>query len=137
MFSYLRNRPLDAAAALVGRCLIAYVFIGAAIWHLSSTGWGITIADMRAHGVPAPALCLVGAMTISTVASLALLAGFHARPAAYVLAGYTILVASVMHNPMHAGQAMFILYVKDLGIAGALLALGSLSQTIRPARNHN
>ena len=128
MISYLRKPRFDAVVALLGRCLIAYVFIGAAVWHLRTSGWQPTISDMQSHGVPMPQLLLIGAMAISSLASLALLLDWRSRGAAYSLAGYTLVVSSVMHNPAHAAGAALFLYIKDLGLAGALMAFGASTQ---------
>jgi len=63
------------------------------------------------------------------IVPVALLVDFKSRHAAYVLAGYTLLVSSIMHNPVHAAPTEFFLFVKDLGVGGALMALGACSRT--------
>ena len=127
MMGYLRRRPVaDAAAAALGRCLIVYLFVGAASLLLSPTGWQLTLTDMENHGLPAPKVLLILAMAFSSLASLALLLDVKARWAAYALAGYTFVVSSTMHNPLHAVGSDFYLFVKDLGVAGTLMALGAV-----------
>jgi putative oxidoreductase len=119
------NVSLSASASLVGRLLLAYLFIGAAIYHLRH--WGATVQDMQQHGVPAPMLLLAIALAISSLASLALVIGWNSRAAAYILAGYSVIVSSILHNPLHmdapGGFIDFVMFTKDLAMAGALLAL--------------
>jgi uncharacterized membrane protein YphA (DoxX/SURF4 family) len=133
MISYLRKPHFDAVAALLGRCLIAYLFAGAAVWHLRTSGWQPTISDMQSHGVPMPKSLLIGAMTVSSLASLALLVDWRSRWAAYTLAGYTLVVSSVMHSPMHAAGPDLFLYIKDQGIAGGLMSFGASTQVVQPS----
>ena len=136
MLSYLRKPLVDAILSTTGRLLIVFMFVGAAAAHLSPAGWAPTIADMQSRGVPAPQLALTVSMIVSSIASLALLVDIKPRWAAYSLAAYTLIVSSVMHNPMHAVATEFYLFVKDLGIAGALMifgsALGAAPLTERP-----
>ena len=133
VMSYLSKPPIEAATAFIGRGLIAYVFVGAAFWHLRPAGWELTINEMRGHGIFMPQLLLLGAMAVSSLASLALLLDWRSRWAAFVLAGYTLLVSSVMHNPLHAVGPVLFMYIKDLGIAGALMAFAA--NTPNPIRS--
>jgi putative oxidoreductase len=114
--------------------LIAYLFIGAASYHLSPAHWSETVQVMRAHGVPLAPVLLVTAMLISSAAAIALVFLWKAAAAAYVLAAYAVVVSLVLHNPWRPDTPVdFFLFVKDLGITGALLALaGAVSKPTRP-----
>jgi uncharacterized membrane protein YphA (DoxX/SURF4 family) len=114
------DRTLD----IVGRAAIAFLFIDAARYHLSSAGWQHTLGDMQARGVPAPEVLLGVAMFASTALALSLLFGIKERLAALGLALYAIGVSAVMYNPFaHLGQPALVLFLKDLCIFGALLSL--------------
>ncbi|MCW1986932.1 putative oxidoreductase [Novosphingobium capsulatum] len=111
--------------SLAGRAIIAWFFIGAARYHLSSAHYADTLSDMTARGVPAPALGLAIGMAVSVIASLALVFRMGGRWPALVLAVYSIAVSWLMHNPIYGhGPDMFFFY-KDLAITGALLLAGS------------
>ncbi len=108
----------------IGRIGVAFLFIDAARYHVSSYGWRATLTDMAARGVPAAAPLLVLAMVASTTMALALVFGIRERWAALGLAIYTICVSSVMYNPFaHLGYGALVLFLKDICICGALLAL--------------
>jgi putative oxidoreductase len=108
----------------MGRAAVAFLFIDAARYHVSASGWVRTLGEMQARGVPAPEILLVVAMIVSTLLALALLLGIKERLAALGLALYSISVSFVMYNPFaHLGQVALILFLKDLCIFGALLSL--------------
>jgi putative oxidoreductase len=119
------GRPrLDRTFDIVGRTAIAVLFIDAARYHVSATGWIQTLDDLQTRGIPAPRVMLVIAMLASSILALSLLFGIKERFAALGLALYTISVSLVMYNPFaHLGQIALILFLKDLCIFGALLSL--------------
>ena len=119
-----RNLVIDRVLGVIGRLGIAFLFIDAARYHVSASGWRATLADMVARGVPGPAPLLIVAMIASTLLALALLFGFKERWAALGLALYTISVSLVMYNPFaHLGYVALVLFLKDICIFGALLTL--------------
>jgi putative oxidoreductase len=129
------THQIQRSVSLIGRILVAYLFIGAASFHLSHAHWNETVQAMRTHGVPFAPVLLVTAMLISSAAAIALVFLWKASAAAYVLATYSVVVSLVLHNPWHPDTPVdFILFVKDLAISGALLALaGAISKPARPA----
>ena len=107
----------------LGRAAVAALFLDAARYHLTE-GWGQTLADMSARGVPLPVPALLLAMAASILLSLALLFDIRARWAALGLALYAISVSLVMYTPfIGLGRLALIFFVKDLAIFGALLSL--------------
>jgi putative oxidoreductase len=119
-----RGAAIDRILGVVGRLAIAFLFIDAARYHVSAAGWRVTLAQMAARGVPAPIPMLIVAMIASTLLAIALVLGFKERWAALGLAIYTICVSCVMYNPFaHLGYTALVLFLKDICIFGALLAL--------------
>ena len=64
----------------------------------------------------------VGRFTIAGVCGLALIAGWQTRIAAFLLAGFTLLAAIIFHTDF-ANQVQYLFFMKNLAIAGGLLAL--------------
>lgn len=115
---------LDRILDVLGRTAVAVLFVDAARYHVSASGWIRTLDDMQARGIPAPKVMLVIAMLASSILALGLVFGIKERFAALGLAIYTISVSLVMYNPFaHLGQGALILFLKDLCIFGALLSL--------------
>jgi putative oxidoreductase len=70
--------------------------------------------------------------------SLAIILGWKARVAAFLLAGFSVLTALIFHNNL-ADQTQMIMFFKNLAIAGGFLVLvangaGPLSLDRRFAR---
>ncbi len=55
-------------------------------------------------------------------AMIAIIAGFQTRLVALALAGFTLLLALIFHNQL-GDQTQFILFIKNIAIAGGLLFL--------------
>ena len=122
--SSIRSRPsIDAAPfnkyfELGGRILLAALFLLSGLTKLSS--YGATAAYMTATGVSSALLPLV--IAIEVLGSLAVIVGWHARVAAFLLAGFTLLAASLFHNNF-GDQIQMIMFLKDVAITGAFLML--------------
>lgn len=120
----IRSRaPADASAfgkyfELGGRFLLASIFLLSGLTKLTS--YGATAAYMTATGVSAALLPIVIATEV--LGSLAVIAGWHARIAAFLLAGFTLLAAALFHNDL-GNQIQLIMFLKDVSITGALLML--------------
>lgn len=110
--------PLTRFAAPAGRFLLSGLFlisgVGKLAAHEASEGY------MEATGVPGALLPAVIAFEIAT--PLALIAGFKARIAAFLLAGFSILTAVLFHSNL-ADQIQQIMFFKNLAIAGGLLMI--------------
>lgn len=129
-----RREALDNLAELSGRVLLAVLFL------LSGTGklgaYAATGAYMSAFGVPSVLLPVVIATEV--LGALAILLGWKARVAGFLLAGFCLLTATIFHHNL-ADQTQLIHFFKDLAIAGGLLLLvvngaGPLSLDRRLAR---
>ena len=122
MFDKLQN-PLS----LAGRLLLASLFLPAGIGKL--TGFAGTVGYIASVGLPLPAVGAAVALTVEILGSIALIAGFAARPAALILAVFT-LVASFFFHPYWAVPAdqhfvTQLLFFKNVGVVGGLLILAA------------
>lgn len=119
--SALINKRRDALRNLTeasGRVLLAVLFLLAGIGKLGA--YAATGAYMSAFGVPSALLPVVIATEV--LGALAILLGWKARVAGFLLAGYCLLTASIFHHNL-ADQAQLIHFFKDLAISGGLLLL--------------
>lgn len=111
---------LSNAAALIGRLLLAAIFI--------QSGWGKiwgyegTAAYMAKAGVPGSLLPLV--IAVELLGGLLIAIGWQTRLAAIGLAAFTLLSAYFFHFDLgDRGQA--IQFMKNLSIAGGFLVLAA------------
>jgi putative oxidoreductase len=105
-------------AGLTGRTLIAAIFLISGIGKV--TGYAATQGYMEAMGVPGALLPLVIALEI--VGALAIIVGWRTRLFAFLLGGFTLLSALIFHRAL-GEQMQFILFMKNLAIAGGFLFL--------------
>jgi len=110
--------PLPAAANLVGRALIAGLFLHEA-WS-KFAAYSAAVAYSEAFGVPGVLLPL--AIALELLGGLALLVGFQTRIAALLLAGFCIATAALFHHKF-GDRNQLLHFEKDLAIAGGLLVL--------------
>jgi putative oxidoreductase len=114
----MRNETLAASATLVGRLLIASLFLLEG-WS-KMRGYGLAVAYMERFSVPSSLLPL--AILVELGGGLLLAIGWHARLAALALAIFSVLAAVLFHaNLTDRNQVLHL--EKDLAIAGGLLAL--------------
>lgn len=122
MWTSLQN-PL----ALVGRILLALVFIPAGVGKL--TGFAGTVAYAASVGMPMPQIGVGLALLVEIVGGLALLLGWKTRWAALVLALFTLAASFFFHRfwTLGAEQAAMqqLLFYKNIGVAGGLLAFAA------------
>ena len=120
----IRNRPaVDTAPfykffELGGRILLASLFLLSGFSKIS--GYGMTAGYMASMGVSPALLPIVIATEV--LGSLAIILGWHTRIAAFLLAGFTLLAASLFHNNF-GDQTQMIMFLKDVAITGAFLML--------------
>jgi putative oxidoreductase len=119
--SALFSKRRDALRNLTeasGRVLLAVLFLLSGIGKLGA--YSATGAYMSAFGVPSALLPVVIATEV--LGALAIISGWKARVAGFLLAGFCLLTASIFHHNL-ADQAQLIHFFKDLAIAGGLLLL--------------
>lgn len=119
--SALISKRSDALRNLTeasGRVLLAVLFLLSGIGKVGA--YAATGAYMTAFGVPSALLPVVIATEV--LGALAILFGWKARVAGFLLAGFCLLTASIFHHNL-ADQAQLVHFFKDLGLAGGLLLL--------------
>jgi putative oxidoreductase len=115
-------------AALIGRALLAIVFIPAGYSKIG--GFAATAGYMSSKGLPAVDVLLVATIVLELAGGIALLVGWKARWVALALAVFTLLAALLFHNywAMPEAQQMMqrLMFTKNLGLAGGLLVVAGL-----------
>lgn len=109
---------IQSFAAPAGRVLLSIIFLLAGYNKIG--GYAGTQGYMESFGVPGALLPLVIALEI--LGALALIAGWHARLSAFLLAGFTLLSALIFHTNF-GEQTQFLFFLKNLAIAGGLLMI--------------
>ncbi|WP_341899398.1 DoxX family protein [Ferrovibrio terrae] len=114
---------LEKFGPLLGRILIAYLYIPAGISKI--TGFGNTVGYITSKGLPMPEVGAVIAIVVEIVVAAALLVGFKTRYAALILAAFTLAAAVGFHNywavPDAQKMMQTIMFNKNLAIVGGLL----------------
>ncbi len=109
---------------LAGRILIALLFVPAGYGKIG--GFEGTAGYIASVGLPLPQLGAAIAIIVELGLGLLLLVGYRTRPAALVLALFTIVAGAIFHNywAAPADQVMMqqINFYKNLAIGGGLLA---------------
>lgn len=122
MWTSLQN-PL----ALVGRILLALLFIPAGVGKL--TGFAGTVAYATSAGLPMPQVAVALALLVELLGGLALLLGWQTRWAALALALFTLVASFFFHNfwalPAEQAGMQQMLFYKNLAVAGGLLAFAA------------
>ncbi len=116
-----RGRILYDAAQLIGRVLLAQIFIIAAINKI--IGFTGTAHYMAAYGVPSVLLPLVIVLELGV--GVALLLGWHTRLAALILALFSLVAAVIFHHQI-AEPMQLVLLMSDLAFAGGLLVVSAV-----------
>lgn len=109
---------MTAATSLIGRALLALVFILAGVNKLQ--GYEATANLMQQFGVPA--ILLPGTIALEILGGLAVLVGFYARSAAIPLALFTLATAFIFHGNV-SDDVQLAMFLKNLAITGGFLLL--------------
>ena len=86
--------PLTNFVALVGRILLAFLFVQGGYGKLTG-GMAGTVATMTSHGIPFPNILVWGAIVVELGIGLCLMAGLLVRWAALILAAYTLALGLI------------------------------------------
>lgn len=109
---------MHAQAHLVGRILLAIIFIMAGIGKVMDPAG--TTGYMASVGLPA--LLLWPTILLELGGGIALAVGFKTKIVALLLAGFSILAAVLFHTDS-SNQMQMIMFLKNLAISGGLLQL--------------
>ena len=108
-------------SAPAGRFLISLIFITSGFSKI--TNFAGTQAYMESAGVPGTWLPLV--IAVEVLGGLAVVFGGHARVAAFLLAGFSLVSAALFHANF-GDQMQTIMFMKNLGLAGGFLMIVAL-----------
>ena len=115
----------QALSALIGRILLALMFLGAGISKFG--GLEGTAGYIASAGLPLPKLLAIATATLEVVAALMLIIGWQARWAALPLAAFTLLATLLFHNywamPAEQQFTQQLMFMKNMAIVGGLLVL--------------
>ena len=115
----------QSAFSLAARLLLAALFLPAGLSKLF--GFAGTVGYVASVGLPLPLLGAVLAVALEVLGGLALIVGYQTRWAALLMALFTVAAGGLFHNfwaaPAEAFQVQQIMFMKNLAIAGGLLAL--------------
>ncbi|MBI3074401.1 MAG: DoxX family protein [Deltaproteobacteria bacterium] len=118
------TKQMEQVAPLVGRILIAVIFIYSGIGKLADPA--ATAGYIGSKGLPLPMIAAVGAGVVEAVGGLALALGLFARAGAIALIAFMIPTTIIFHNPsgLDEMQARMqtIQLLKNLAIIGGLFA---------------
>src|SRR5210317_1452255 len=114
----MNAQPLSNASLLLGRALLAAMFISAGFTKISA--YSGTQAYMESVGVPG--LLLPAVVALEIIGGLAILVGYQTKIAALLLAGFTLMAAIIFHSDF-SQPMQSILFSKNLAIAGGFLLL--------------
>ena len=119
---------LQNASALIGRVLIAALFIPAGISKIG--GFEGTVGYIASVGLPLATAGAIVAIVIEVVAGAALLVGYRTKQAALVLALFTLVATVLFHNfwAMSEDQAFMqqLMFMKNIAVVGGLLVVAAL-----------
>jgi len=117
----------DSLYALVGRILLAALYLPAGLMKLA--GFAGTAGYIASAGLPLPEVRAALAIVIEIGGGAALIAGYHTRLAAQVLAVFTLVATVCFHNfwAVPADQAFVqqLLFFKNIAVIGGLLMLAA------------
>ena len=107
---------LNPVFSLAARVMIALIFVLAGLSKISAIE-GIQ-GYMEAMGLPG--ILIYPTILFEVAAGLAIIAGFKTRYVALALAGFSLLSALIFHSQL-GDQMQFILFMKNVAIAGGFL----------------
>jgi putative oxidoreductase len=123
----LALNPAQSLAALIGRVLIAVLFVPSGWGKL--IGFAGTVGYIQSKGVPLPEVCAAIAVFAELFLGLALLVGFKARWAGLGLAIFVAVITPLFHNYWAVPDAQVYMqklnFFKNYAIAGGLLAFAA------------
>jgi putative oxidoreductase len=110
---------------VVARLGLGVIFLASGLGKL--TGWSGAVAYAASKGVPE--VLLAGAVALEILGAASLLAGWKTRWGVAALVVFLVPVTALFHGPWTAQgaevQAQLIQFLKNLAIAGGLLAVGA------------
>ena len=112
----------NAVVVLVGRVLLALLFIFAGFGKLSDIGG--TAGWFGSIGLPLPTIAAILVGLLELVGGLAIIVGFQTRLFAIAIAVFTIAATLIAHTNF-ADQIQLLMFLKNISITGGLLVLAA------------
>lgn len=109
---------LEPAGLLLGRCLLALLFVHEAWVKLMAYDGAVRYAE--AYGVPGQ--LLPAAIALELGGGVLIAVGLGTRVFAFLLAGFCVVTAVIFHTKFH-DPSQTLHFEKDLAIAGGFLVL--------------
>ena len=106
----------------IGRLLIGLPFAMSGLSKLAA--YGPTTEMIGAAGLPLPPLAFAVAVAVELGGALLLVLGYRVRPAALVLAAFSLATALSFHSNF-ADQDQMIHFLKNVMLAGGLLQIAA------------
>jgi putative oxidoreductase len=106
--------------AALGRIMIAAIFLVSGVQKV--LGPEQTQQYIASAGLPQPVVLYWATVAVEILGGLALVFGVQTRLAALLLTGFTVLAAVIFHRDF-ANQIQFLMFMKDIAIAGGLLQI--------------
>ena len=110
---------------LVARVLLAAIFISAGLSKLF--GFDGTVAYIASKGLPLPVVIAALTVALEVLGGIAIVIGYKARLAGFLLGGFTILAAFIFHSywaaPADQAYVQNIMFMKNMSMAGGLFLL--------------
>jgi len=119
---FIRSNSSQNLAALIGRILLAAIFILSGASKLADPAG--TIGYIASAGLPFPQLAFAGAAAVEVLGGFALVLGYRTRYAALALAFFSLAAALAFHSAL-ADQNQFIHFFKNIAMAGGLLQVAA------------
>lgn len=111
---------LAASGELLGRVALAAIFLLAGINKIQF--YDANAQFLASGGLPE--ILLPAVILFEIVGALALIAGFQTRLTALAFAGFSVVTALLYHNNL-GDQMQFIMFFKNIAIAGGFLVLAA------------
>ncbi|WP_417739852.1 DoxX family protein [Rosistilla oblonga] len=138
----MNSNPLQGVAAVLGRIMIATIFLMSAIGN-KIPKFNDVVAYMGSEGVPMPKVMLAGAIVFLIAGSLSIILGFKARIGATLLLVFLVLATYFFHDfwtfKGEAQQMQMIQFMKNLSMMGTmifLMAQGSGPMSLDNRKTH-
>jgi len=117
------NSDVHPVGMLVGRILMSLIFVLSGFGKIGD--FAGTTFYMESHGMPLPALFLLGAIAFEVLGGLSLATGFKGRWGAAALIVFLIPATLIFHAfwtlPEAEQRPQMIHFMKNLSILGALI----------------
>jgi len=110
----------NSTVLLIARILLAAIFILAGLNKFGNIAG--TAGYIGSVGLPLPMVLAWLTAIFEVVAGIAILIGFKTQLTCYALAAFCIVSALIFHNNF-GDQTQFILFMKNIAMAGGFLAL--------------